>query len=191
MDIQSVINIVEYLHVSNFVSKQKRRLSEIEYGTIKLYKARLLYLGSEEPPLKSLLIKDNILQRSVFGPPRPVLDYLPTVYIYEQGGNTFVQLGLKQSDPIVRLNGYLGPWTALENHFDASNKFLLENDFIASDTRRMGKLSYEELETTFQGLIKQDLDPRYLENLGKYMIQVFKILKIKERGIYVERSSSF
>ena len=177
MDIQSVINIVAYLHISNFVSKQKRRLSELEYGTIKLYKARLLYLGSGDPPLKSLLIKDDFQQTSIFGPPRPVLDYLPTIYIHEHGGNTFAQLGIKQSDPTVQLNGHLGPWIAPEKCCDVSNEFLLENDFIASDIRRMGKLKFEELETTFQDLIKRDLEPRYLENLGKYMTQVIRFLR--------------
>jgi len=176
MDIQSVINIIEYMNASKFVVKQKRQLTDPEYGTINLYKARLLYLGSGEgePPLKSLLIKDDILQRSIFGPPRLVLNYLPKIYMYEQQGNTFAQLGTSQTDPIIRLNGLLGSWIAPENHYDATHEFMQKNDFVASDLRRLAKLSYTELETAFQGLIKMDLESIYLENLERYMIQVIK-----------------
>ena len=73
MDIQSVINIIEYLNVSKLVNKQKRKVTVSEYGTINLYKARLLYLGVGDPPLRSLLIKGDILQKSIFGPPRQIL----------------------------------------------------------------------------------------------------------------------
>ena len=79
MDIQSVINVIEYLNISNFVNKKRRRVNASEAGTINLYKARLLYLGPGEPPLKSLLIKDDMLEKGIFGPPRLILTYLPSI----------------------------------------------------------------------------------------------------------------
>lgn len=172
MDIQSVINIIEYLNISIVINKLRRKPTVSEYSTINLYKARLLYLGAGEPPLRSLLIKDDILQKSIFGPPRPILNYLPSIYLYEREGNTYAQLGRSPTTYTLRLNGLLGPWIAPENQYDTTGEFLQKNDFASSDQRRLGKLNYDELVTTFQDLIKRELEPQYLNNLEKYMIQV-------------------
>ena len=172
MDIQSVINLIEYLNVSKVVNELKRKVTVPEYSTINLYKACLLYLGSGDPPLRSLIVKGDILQKSIFGPPRQILKYLPSIYLYERAGNTYAQLGRNSSDPTLRLNGLLGPWTAPEYHYDISSEFLLKNDYAGSDLRRLEKLSYEELELTYQELIKGVLESQYHDNLENYMIQV-------------------
>jgi hypothetical protein len=172
MDIQSIINIIEYLNISIVINKLRRKPTVSEYSTINLYKARLLYLGAGEPPLRSLLIKDDILQKSIFGPPRPILNFLPSIYLFEREGNTYAQLGKSPATYTLRLNGFLGPWIAPENQYDTTGEFLQKNDFASSDLRRLGKLNYDELVATFQELIKRELEPQYLENLERYMIQV-------------------
>ena len=187
MDIQSVINVIEYLNISNFVNKQRRMINTSEAGTINLYKARLLYLGAGEPPLKSLLIKDDMLEKGIFGPPRLILTYLPSIYLFEKTENTYIQLGTTSKDPAIRLNGLLGPWLAPENNYNSTAEFLKENDFVASDLRRMEKMCYEELVTTFQELIKRDIETQYREKLERYMIKVTHFLKIMDGGIYVEQ----
>ena len=164
------MNLLEYVNISNYYNENNRQPSSKALSTIKLYRHRIKLLS--EPELKHLLIKGDQLNQSIFGPPRPILEYLPAyIYFTSKGNHTYATL--ETTGNPIRINGYAGCWQMPDEHQPINQLMLGKNDYIESDRKLLSKLTLQGLNEFYGRMtVLPHLEPEYKEMMEYIIIQV-------------------
>ncbi len=166
----SVMNLLEYANIRNYYNKNNRQPSSNALSTIKLYRQKIQLLS--EPNLYHLLIKGDQLNQTLFGPHRPILEYMPAyIYFSSKGDHTYATL--ETTGNPIRINGYAGHWQTPDKPNFVNQKFLEKNNYKESDRKLLSKLTLQGL-NEFYGRMTAlpHLEPEYKEMMEYIIIQV-------------------
>ena len=174
MEILSVLNLIEYINVSNYFYEHNHQPSTKDLSTIKLYRHKIKLLS--EPELEYLLIKRAKLNESIFGPNRTILEYLPSyLYFSHTGNHTYATL--ETTGNPVRIDGYAGHWQIPLEPKLINQEFLIEHNYIENDRKLLRNLTFQGLNEFYHKMSTvSHLEPEYKEMMECTIIQV----KLKE-----------
>ena len=113
-----------------------------------------------------------MLNKSLFGQPRPILDYLPSyLYLFQEESNTYATLDTVATR--TRINGYAGPWQTPAELKPINQEFLKNHDYIESDRLLLKGLTIQGINDFYQKMSAEPhLEPDYQDMMDQCIIQV-------------------